>query len=278
MSQFCRKQYNSEYYLRNKERIKQRRRTLRSQRNNLNSNQVQLSLIEIQHQNQKSQPRIQLFKLESLGLLVQSLLIGGITYFLLSEAVEFYRSNHSTLKQSLSSAVLVESLLIVFAFLQPSKLTSQILVKAVLISLFIYSSWSFSSNVVGEGMGVMAQAEVLDKSISGLEATIEKNDRAISLFMEKSWLSAARKLTNENTNLRKRLLDLEAQKMSFSARPEEAQTSNTISLVILRLLFQLSNIILVHQLSRAIQKGIKNRNRPQAFQGGLRGVFSSGNL
>ena len=254
MSQFCRKQYNFEYYRQNKERIKQRRLERKAQKNQTPLSQIQNSSVEIPVSSQNSQTQNQTFRFETLGFLVQGLLIGGITYFLLREAVEFYKSNSSNVEQSILAAVLVESLLIVFAFLAPSKLTSQILVKGVLIILFVYSSWSFSSNVVGEGLGSLAQADILDESIEGLGATIAKNDKAIEIFMKRSWLSAAKKLTNENTRLREKLLELQAQKMSYSARPEETQKSNTIALVALRLILQVSNIILVHQLSSALKQ------------------------
>ncbi len=265
MGQFCRKRYNSEYYLRNKERIREYRlkRKTEIQPSIVES---QLSLFEIQRGPQIGQHRSQTFKFEFLGLLVQILLIAGITYFLLHEAVEFYQSNHSNLEQSILAAFLVEGLLIVFAFLKPSNLPSQILVKAVLVILFLYSSWSFSSNVIGKGMGNIAQGEVLRESISGLKATMMKNDLAIEVFMNKAWLSAARKLTTENNELRRRLLELQAQEMNQS-RPEGAQISNTFSLVVLRFLFQISNIILVHQLSSSFQRQYRSRRRTQVCRG-----------
>ena len=265
VGQFCRKRYNSEYYLRNKERIREYRlkRKTEIQPSIVES---QLSLFEIQRGPQIVQPRSQTFKFEFLGLLVQILLIAGITYFLLHEAVEFYQSNHSNLEQSILAAFLVEGLLIVFAFLKPSNLPSQILVKAVLVILFLYSSWSFSSNVIGKGMGNIAQGEVLRESISGLKATMMKNDLAIEVFMNKAWLSAARKLTTENNELRRRLLELQAQEMNQS-RPEGAQISNTFSLVVLRFLFQISNIILVHQLSSSFQRQYRSRRRTQVCRG-----------
>ncbi len=260
VGQFCRKQYNSEYYLRNKERIREHRlkRKTEIQPSIVES---QLSLFEIQRGPQIGQPRSQTFKFEFLGLLVQILLIAGITYFLLREAVEFYQSNNSNLEQSILAALLVEGLLIVFAFLKPSNLVSQILVKTVLALLFLYSSWSFSSNVIGKGIGNIAQGEVLRETISGLKSTMVKNDLAIEVFMQKGWLSAARKLTNENNEHRKRLLELQAKEMNQISRPEGAEKSNTISLVVLRFLFQISNIILVHQLSSGFQKKHCSRRR-----------------
>ncbi|MBK7845660.1 MAG: hypothetical protein IPJ71_18605 [Bdellovibrionales bacterium] len=63
---------------------------------------------------------------------------------------------------------------------------SQILVKTVLALLFLYSSWSFSSNVIGKGMGNIAQGEVLRETISGLKSTMAKNDLAIEVFMQKA--------------------------------------------------------------------------------------------
>jgi hypothetical protein len=266
VGQFCRKQYNSEYYLRNKERIREYRlkRKTEIQPSIVES---QLSLFEIQRGPQIGQPRSQTFKFEFLGLLVQILLIAGITYFLLREAVEFYQSNNSNLEQSILAALLVEGLLIVFAFLKPSNLLSQILVKTVLALLFLYSSWSFSSNVIGKGMGNIAQGEVLRETISGLKATMMKNDLAIEVFMQKGWLSAARKLTNENNEHRKRLLELQTHEMNQNKRPEGAQKSNTISLVALRFLFQISNIILVHQLSSGFQRQFRSRRRTMVWRG-----------
>ena len=265
VGQFCRKQYNSEYYLRNKERIREHRlkRKTEIQPSIVES---QLSLFEIQRGPQIGQPRSQTFKFEFLGLLVQILLIAGITYFLLREAVEFYQSNNSNLEQSILAALLVEGLLIVFAFLKPSNLLSQILVKTVLALLFFYSSWSFSSNVIGKGMGNIAQGEVLRETISGLKSTMMKNDLAIEVFMQKGWLSAARKLTNENNEHRKSLLELQANEMNQSLRPEQAQKSNTISLVVLRFLFQISNIILVHQLSSGFQRQFRSRRRTMVWR------------
>jgi hypothetical protein len=265
VGQFCRKQYNSEYYLRNKERIREHRlkRKTEIQPSIVES---QLSLFEIQRGPQIGQPRSQTFKFEFLGLLTQILLIAGITYFLLREAVEFYQSNNSNLEQSILAALLVEGLLIVFAFLKPSNLLSQILVKTVLALLFLYSSWSFSSNVIGKGMGNIAQGEVLRETISGLKSTMMKNDLAIEVFMQKGWLSAARKLTNENNEHRKSLLELQANEMNQSLRPEQAQKSNTISLVVLRFLFQISNIILVHQLSSGFQRQFRSRRRTMVWR------------
>lgn len=265
MGQFCRKQYNSEYYLRNKERIREHRlkRKIEIQPSIVES---QLSLFEIQRGPQIGQPRSQTFKFEFLGLLVQILLIAGITYFLLREAVEFYQSNNSNFEQSILAALLVEGLLIVFAFLKPSNLVRQILVKTVLALLFLYSSWSFSSNVIGKGMGNIAQGEVLKETISGLKSTMMKNDLAIEVFMQKGWLSAARKLTNENNEHRKRLLELQTHEMNQSLRPEGAQKSNTISLVVLRFLFQISNIILVHQLSSGFQRQFRSRRRTMVWR------------
>jgi hypothetical protein len=135
--------------------------------------------------------------------------------------------------------------------------------KAVLAILFLYSSWSFSSNVIGKGLGNIAQGEVLRESISGLKATMAKNDLAIEVFMNKAWLSAARKLTTENNDLRRRLLELQAQEMNQS-RPDGAQMSNTFSLVVLRFLFQISNIVLVHQLSSGLQKKFRSQRLHRA--------------
>ncbi len=107
---------------------------------------------------------------------------------------------------------------------------------------------------------------MLRESISGLKATMMKNDLAIEVFMNKAWLSAARKLTTENNELRRRLLELQAQEMNQS-RPEGAQISNTFSLVVLRFLFQISNIILVHQLSSSFQRQYRSRRRTQVCRG-----------
>jgi hypothetical protein len=265
MSQFCRRQYNSKYYPRNKERIRQKRQ---AQKTEFQSSRVesQLSFFEIQGSPQTRQPRIQHSQFEILGLMVRIILIVGITYFLLHEAVEFYRSNNSSLEQSTLAAALVEGLLIVFAFLKPSNLGSQILFKAVLVILFLYSSWSFSSNVIGKGMGNVAQGEVLRETISCLKAAMAKNDLAIEVFMNKAWLSAARKLTTEYNDIRRRLLELQAQEMNQS-RPEGAQMSNTFSLVVLRFLFQISNIVLVHQLSSSFQRQYRSRRRTQVCRG-----------
>jgi hypothetical protein len=208
-------------------------------------------------------------KLSNLNFLASwsrySLLLESLTFYSVKR-LNFISQTIQTLEQSILAALLVEGLLIVFAFLKPSNLVSQILVKTVLALLFLYSSWSFSSNVIGKGMGNIAQGEVLRETISGLKATMVKNDLAIEVFMQKGWLSAARKLTNENNEHRKRLLELQAQEMNQSLRPEGAQKSNTISLVVLRFLFQISNIILVHQLSSGFQRQFRSRRRTMVWR------------
>lgn len=263
MANFCRKTYNSEYYARNKERIRQQRLQRQSQVQTFEL-KSQPSLFEIQQPMMNNQAKFQPINLEVLSLIAQCLLITGITYFLLREAVEFYRSNYTNHEQSILAAVLVEGLLIVFAFLQPSKLLNQILVKILLVALFGYASWSFSSNVIGKGIGALEQREILQKTISSVESAIAENDKAIQVFIAKEWLTAARKLTSENIDLRKRLIDLQQQNVALSSLSPEAQKSNTLALVILRLLFQAANIILVHQLSAAVHKHFKYHRRSVA--------------
>jgi hypothetical protein len=81
MGEFCRRQYNSEYYARNKERIREKRQ---AQKTEFQASRVesQLSLFEIQRGPQIGQPRSQTFKFEFLGLLAQILLICQISSIL----------------------------------------------------------------------------------------------------------------------------------------------------------------------------------------------------
>ncbi|MBK9039084.1 MAG: hypothetical protein IPL83_07980 [Bdellovibrionales bacterium] len=102
---------------------------------------------------------------------------------------------------------------------------------------------------------------------ANIKAAMAKNDLAIEVFIKKAWLSAARKLTTENNDLRRRLLELQSQEMNQSFRPDGAQISNTFSLVVLRFLFQISNIVLVHQLSSGFQKKFRSRRRTQVWRG-----------
>ncbi|MBK7845661.1 MAG: hypothetical protein IPJ71_18610 [Bdellovibrionales bacterium] len=81
MGQFCRKRYNSEYYLRNKERIREYRlkRKTEIQPSIVES---QLSLFEIQRGPQIVQPRVKLSNLNFLASWSRySLLLESLTFY-----------------------------------------------------------------------------------------------------------------------------------------------------------------------------------------------------
>lgn len=269
MSNFCRSAYNSQYYARNRDRILARRESQNLQTSiQTHEGPIQRSLFEISNFESEISNKptpfsnfFQTFKFEFNMSYLLILLIISNTYFLLCEAVEFYRVNQSSLETSVLAAVLVEFLLLAFSMVSTSKWAWKIAVKTMLVLLFAYSSWSFCSNILGKGYGNLEQLALLDKQISRIESRIEERNQLIGENLKLGRITIARNLTLDKDRLSTELFHLEKEKSLKLEVTPEAQRVNTWSLVVLRILLQLSNILMIHLLGTSKLKSEKQGAR-----------------
>lgn len=287
MKTFCRKTYNSNYYAQNREKILYRR-NLKKQKVQI-SNQTgdqttiqtdndpsQLPLFEYSNSRLNDSKPVQRLKVEFLINSLLIFLVISISYFLLSEAVEFYRSNNANVESSIMAAIIVELLLLAFSVIHASKLIWRVASKVLLVLLFAYSSWSFCSAVVGGGYGAIDQLAAIERQISRIEARIKERHLLIEENLKLRRITLVRRMTLEKDQLNNELSRLEAERMSRRATPPQAQMINTWSMVALRLLLQFSNIVIVHHLaSRSHKRVKKERSRGAHSRPLLRLVKSS---
>jgi hypothetical protein len=269
MKTFCRKTYNSNYYAQNRNRILYRR-NLREQnvqqsvqiKNQTLSGPNQLPLFEYSNSKLNGSKPGQSFGVEFLTSTLLVFLVISISYFLLNEAFDFYRSNSANIESSILAAVIVELLLLAFSMIHASKLVWMVASKLLILLLFAYSSWSFCSGVIGKGYGAVNQLAAIDTQISRIEARIKERNLLIAENLKLRRISLVRRMTLEKDKLNNELSILEADRMSRLTTSSEAQIINTWSMVALRLLLQISNIVIVHHLASKCRKETNlRRNR-----------------
>jgi succinate dehydrogenase hydrophobic anchor subunit len=265
MKTFCRRTYNSNYYNQNRDRILNRR-TIRKHNlhNGQNKNQSlsessQLPLFEYSNSKLNGSKPGQSFWVEFLTNAFLVFLVISISYFLLSEAFDFYRSNSANVESSILAAVIVELLLLAFSVIHPSKLVWKIASKTLILLLFAYSSWSFCSGVIGKGYGAIDQLAAIETQISRIEARIKERNVLIDENLKLRRITLVRRMTLEKDKLNSELSRLDADRMSRLATASEAQIVNTWSMVALRLLLQISNIVIVHHLASRCRRETKLR-------------------
>ena len=265
MKTFCRRTYNSNYYNQNRDRILNRR-TIRKHNlhNGQNKNQSlsessQLPLFEYSNSKLNGSKPGQSFWVEFLTNAFLVFLVISISYFLLSEAFDFYRSNSANVESSILAAVIVELLLLAFSVIHPSKLVWKIASKTLILLLFAYSSWSFCSGVIGKGYGAIDQLAAIETQISRMEARIKERNVLIDENLKLRRITLVRRMTLEKDKLNSELSRLDADRMSRLATASEAQIINTWSMVALRLLLQISNIVIVHHLASRCRRETKLR-------------------
>jgi succinate dehydrogenase hydrophobic anchor subunit len=268
MKTFCRRTYNSNYYNQNRDRILHRRtirkHNLHNGHNGQSKNQTlnepsQLPLFEYSNSKLNGSKPGQSFWVEFLTNAFLVFLVISISYFLLSEAFDFYRSNSANVESSILAAVIVELLLLAFSVIHPSKLVWKIASKTLILLLFAYSSWSFCSGVIGKGYGAIDQLAAIETQISRMEARIKERNVLIGENLKLRRITLVRRMTLEKDKLNSELSRLDADRMSRLATASEAQIINTWSMVALRLLLQISNIVIVHHLVSRCRRVTKLR-------------------
>lgn len=266
MKSFSRKDYNSQYYAQNRERILKRRQQRKAPRQ-VNSQTFdkpdQLSLFENSTFQLNRQSTVQYFRVEYLTNGFLFLLVIANSYYLLGEAVEFYRSNSASIGSSLLAAVIVELLLLTLSLVQTTNLILKIAAKTALTLLFAYSAWSFCSNVIGRGYGSLEQLAVIEKKIERLEGRIKERNQLIEENLKLRRITMARRLTLEKDRFNEELSLLDNDRSAKIAISPKAQRINTFSMIVLRLLLQLSNIIIVHHLGSLLNRSQKRRTLRQ---------------
>ena len=268
MKSFDRKSYNSAYYAQNKQKIIMKRRAPRKDQKKiqLKSDDGQHFLFTHPTGNLNRSNGRQHFKLEStLSLALIALVILDSCY-LIGEAVEFYRANDLGPGKSVLAVVIVEFMIVALSMIRQSNVTLKVLSKSVLVLLFLLSSWSFCSNAIGKGIGGLDQIELLDEKIERIKTELRQKDALIRENLRLQRITLAGTMTVEKQGHVTDLTRLEDERMKRGAVNPKAQMLNLYSAVGLRLLIQLSNIIILHHvaviISRSHRRPAPSRNRP----------------
>lgn len=255
MNTFCRKTYNTLYYSKNKERILLRRQLRRM--NHINQSGApadQLSLFDHSGSDLKASNPRQRFNIEKSLNFFLVLLVLSNSYLLLRDAVEFYRFNDLHSETSVLAAVIVELMLIALSVIRISNPTLRYAAKCALVLLFIYSSWSFCSLLVGKGYGAIEQRSTIGRQIQRIEGQLKERELLIKENLKRHRITMAGRLTQEKDKLSEEISELENRRAMSLSTPAEAEKVNTLAMVALRLLLQFSNIVLVHHLSACFGK------------------------
>lgn len=266
MSTFCRKTYNSKYYAQNRERIKKRRQGNKGgdqPRSQHFEEPGQLSLFENSTHEFETLKRFQTPRIQYVinGLLF--LLVIANSYYLLGEAVEFYRSSNASVETSLLAAIIVELLLLALSVIQTTSLMLKIASKAALSMLFAYSAWSVCSSVISQGCGTLGQLESLENRRERLESRIKEQRVLIEENLRRQRITMARKLMLEKDQFIGALAEIEKEHEMKKATSPAVLKFNMIAMVALRLLLQFSNIIIVHHLSSLMGRHSTKRRAPR---------------
>ena len=256
MKTSCRKTYNSKYYAQNRDRIlkgRQQRKSKVPDASQTFQELNQLSLFETPNFQVNRSSWFKQFKFEYLinGLLF--LLVIANSYYLLGEAIEFYKLNNTNTETSVLAAVTVELLLLGLSIIQTTNKVLKIAAKIALVLLFAYSAWSFCSSVIGKGFGALETLSAIEKKIARVETQIKERSTLVEENLRLRRVTMARKLTLEKDQLSAELSSLENQRTAQMEVPPGAQKINTLSMVALRLLLQLSSIIIVHHLGTLLK-------------------------
>jgi hypothetical protein len=257
MKNFDRQAYNNQYYQKNRDKIRQQRLQQKSRSNvelRAVDDSVQMPLFEIQTPKLKRSNKAQGFKLQNVGIAFLILLVIANTYFLLNESVEFYRANNINVESSILAAVLVELLLVAFSAIQTPSVGWKIAVKGALALLFAYSSWTLCSRVIGNGLGTIAQLHQVDDQIQRVKNRLNERQKLIDQNLKLEQVFMARRITLENDKLSSELRELEIARMAKLAVPVPVSFANTWAMVLLRLLLQLSNVVMIHFLAHEQKK------------------------
>lgn len=257
MKTFCRKSYNLQYYSQNRERILKRRQRHKDglqEVSQTHDHPSQLSLFEFSTPQISRQNSIQRFNADYILNCLLFLLVIANSYYLLGEAVEFYQANDTGVETSWLAAVSVELLLLALSVIQTTSAWLKVAAKTALVLLFLYSAWSLCSSVISRGYGAIEQISGLERQIERLEARIKERDQLIAENLKIRRVTMARRLTLEKDSLNEQLSAMENERLKHLAVPPKSIWINTLSMVALRLLLQLSNIIIVHHLAGHLRK------------------------
>lgn len=272
MKSFDRKAYNSSYYAQNRQKILLNRKVRKARQREFNDkpDDVQLSLFAHSTGCLKRSNLFQSFKWESaLNFALITLVILDSCY-LLGEAVEFYRASGMSSGKSALAAMIVELMIIALSTIRQSNGVLKALSKTALALLFLYSSWSFCSSIVGKGMEGLDQIEILDRQIERTKADLKARDALIGENLRLHRITLAGAMTKEKSVVAAELGRLESERKGSVTVSPGAQLIDLLSAVGLRLLIQLSNIIILHHLSAAFRR---TQRKPNTKQRELAPVF-----
>jgi len=260
MKSFCRKSYNSKYYSQNRDQILHRRHEKRTI-GQTTDGFGQLSLFDGVNACQKNSNNSRRIRFGYLINALLVLLVAANSYYLLSEAVAFYQVNSATFESAVLAAVTVELLLLALSVIKPSSTILKLTAKTTLILLFVYSSWSFCSKVIGTGFQDLDQSAMVQSQIQRLQTQVAERSLLIDANIQHGRITMASKLADEKAKLGDALDRLVNDSSKAILVSPKAQLANVLALVALRLLLQVSNIIIVHYLASLLGRSPKRRGQ-----------------
>ena len=266
MKTFCRKSYNSSYYVQNRARILMNRRVRKEKNPKIieRNDDGQLSIFENSKPSLNQSNIFKRFNFETILNSALILLVILDSWYLLGEAFEFYRSSSLGVGTSVLAAAIVELMLIALSMVRLTNTGLKVLAKSTLVLLFLYSSWSFCSRAVGKGLGELDQLKAIDRQIERIESRMNERETLIAENLRLHRVTRAGSIALEKDGLASDLSRLEIDRAKYLIVSPVAQFANVLSAVGLRLLIQLSNIIILHHLGSLIhrtkRKAVPRRN------------------
>ena len=146
-------------------------------------------------------------------------------------------------------AFLVEGLLLMLAATTANTWIKRLGIKFLMISVFAYATWSFSTHVFSQKLSNIQKNSLQMDVINDLEKKITTNDELIQKWAKTGWIGAVRRLNAKNMELQEKLNQERERLLGQGAKVSKAEMSNLWALVVFRILIQISNLFFSHRLA-----------------------------
>lgn len=200
----------------------------------------------------------------SLNQILLGALVLLFSFFLTNESLIFFKQLDPNGTHPLIKALISEVVVILFASLQMKQRITKLLQIFVLITMTGYALSASVGRVFLDASNQVTKVTLTEQTISNLETEMNQLNQLQSQYLEKGWISAAKKQANLIAEVSSRLESTRSQLATLS--DPSIVKANAVSQLVFRILVLIANMTCVHLLAASFRSSgvrihLKSENR-----------------
>jgi hypothetical protein len=241
------KNYNRTHYLKNREKLleKAKARTKETFQPSVNVLPLFKGPVVKAFKNSSRENIIAALKWETIFLVI---LVGAMTYFLVTETASFYASIDGKWGNAFLKALILEGAVIAFTLMKAERAALNFAYKLMIGLVYAYSIWVISGSVIHSALQNQRLFLSHQKSVRELEGEVSKLETLRDHYAKTERVGLVRRYDHSLDSLRQNLVE---SRRTFVQVPDELMNWNSLfTLVVFRVLVMLSNLLCIRELGR----------------------------